>query len=183
MEEILTAELQAANFCICFLFLLKILSITPQQINTLLAVSPYHRHHLIFSQQTWAGFLLHCLGKSCRSTWKGKFPAQESLKTKASAEGGCFELLAPSAAAALSGLQDRAVGWGTALQVHPDSTKLVQTPTCSLNTTPGLCESSYLKSPTDQEEKPLPFSSCSCPSCFIPKAHTSPADHPSLFHL
>lgn len=100
MEEILKAEPQAANFCICFLFLLKILSITSQQISTLLAVSPHHRHHLVSSQQTWTCFLLHCFGKSCGSTGKGKFPAQESLELwasrKASAERGYSELFAPS---------------------------------------------------------------------------------------
>lgn len=83
MEKILKAEPQAANFCICFLFQLKILSITSQQISTLLAVSPHHRHHLVFSsRREQVSFCT--VGKSCRSTWKGKFPAQESLKPQGS---------------------------------------------------------------------------------------------------
>lgn len=68
-----------------------------------------------------------------------------SRKPVASAEGGYSEMLAPSGAATLSGLQDRAVGQATALQIGPDSNKLVHTLTCSLNTTPGLVKQLFKK--------------------------------------
>lgn len=91
--------------------------------SALLAVPPYHRHHLVFSQQTWTGF--HLLWKILQIYLDRKIPSsgvpQAISSRKASAEGGYSELLAPSAAATLPELQDRAVGWGTEMPWSPDS--------------------------------------------------------------
>lgn len=130
MEKILKAEPQAANSCICFLFQLKILSITSQQISTLLAVSPHHRHHLVFSSRREQVSFCTVLENPVDLLGKENSPLRGPSNHKAAEKprqqwGGCSELLAPSAAATLPGLQDRAQ-----VPCAPDSKLFPQHPAC-----------------------------------------------------